>query len=121
MNRIILLLMITCSFSFGKCHVSSSCEKPLAEMSAEAQKFIDYSFGNLDSEIENTKEEYEKFNEELDKEIHVLKIQLEAEKLLSKKITRIEALTKKTVEFKDLDTSVLYNIIEATKPKEQTK
>lgn len=121
MKKILLLAVVSYSLVYGGCSASTNCETPLFEMSQDVQGYIDNSFSNLDKEIDATKEEYLNLIKELDKEIYALKIRLGAEKLLFEKLSSIEKIVSKTVEIKDIDTSVLYNILEKNNIKKDKK
>lgn len=103
MRKLLLLLFLGVSLTFGKCYTTAECEDSLLEMEKELKKAIEHNFNSINKEIELLNEEYKNEVKELEKELYSAKIRLEAEQLYYEKLSNLENLIKKSIEINGLD------------------
>lgn len=103
----IFFIIVSFTFSISTlnayCYVSTDCESALQEMEQNLTKKISYSFDLIDKEIDLLSEEYKNEIKEIDKELYVARIRLEAEQTLYLKLLNIENLIKKNVQLNSLN------------------
>lgn len=123
MKKVISIFIFLFVFSTtlnAYCYVSEDCENTLNEMQKSLTDKIDKSFGNIDDEIELLTKEYRNELKEVDKELYLARIRLQAEQNLYMKIQNIEYLLKKNIQLNGINTTM--DIIKYdTKSKEDIK
>ena len=88
-------------------------------MSQEIQEKIDNEFDKLEDSIDKVKETHNSIIAELDKEIYLLNMILKGEVALYRKLNQIEFLTKQSSQIKGIDISMIYNINQLLKKREE--
>jgi len=120
LRKFSILFTLTIIFNlnlYSSCYTDGSCEPVLTKTSNEIKEVIKNSFDGLNNKISKVKENYQKINTELDKEIYLLNVALKGEALLYRKLSEAELYSKQSKEITSLDISLLTEIINELKDK----